>query len=296
MAINVQGHQRVGHVFRNRHTASNVTTDDVRTGSRQEPATHDEAHQTLWNQLCHHRQTQTRDHQFTDALQTVADDQPVHGDDTRVGSEFRAQRQHQEGTRAQHHTNRELGRHWQVVAHLVIDSGQNWATDDDPERVERLILFRFERDTQNGVLNVTNREEVQRGWHLAVQHEEDNRFQHQNESHDHLTTRRTGHREGFFTKDDNDTQCNHAQNHTCDALVVQQPGRYSHQNHHADNGQQQVTIVNRLEVWLGTVLFNPTLTECEVHNGNQHTDNAQRERGAPAVFSGQPRGCQHREE
>jgi hypothetical protein len=46
------------------------------------------------------------------------------------------------------------------VTHFVVDSPE-WATNDDPERVQRLILFRFERDTQNRVFNVTNGEEVQ---------------------------------------------------------------------------------------------------------------------------------------
>ena len=140
-------------------------------------------------------------------------------------------------------------RHWQTVAHLVIDRGQNRATNHDPERVQCLILLRFERDAQNRVLNVTNGEEVQRGWHLAVQHEEDNRFQHQNEGHDHLTTGSTLHSECFFREDNHDTQRHNAQNGTCDTLVVQQPGSDGRQHHNAYDGRQQFAHMHRLEVW-----------------------------------------------
>ena len=91
------------------------------------------------------------------------------------------------------------------------------------------------------------------------------------------------HGEGFFTEDEHDTQRNDAQNHTCDLLVVQQPGCNRDQYHNASNSQQQVTEVDRLKVRFRTVLFNPALTECEVNNGNQHTHDAQSERGAPAV-------------
>ena len=186
--------------------------------------------------------------------------------------------------------------HNQGIAHLVIDSCQNRAANHNPERVQRLILLRLERDTQDRVLNVTNGEEVQRGWHLAVQYEEDNRFQHQNEGYNHLTTCRTLHREGFFSEDNHDTQRNHGQYGTCNTLVVQQPGRDSGQDHNADDGCQQFAHMHGFEVWFRTIIFNPAATEQEVHNGDQHTHEAQRKRYAPAEFRGQPWGCQHREE
>ena len=91
------------------------------------------------------------------------------------------------------------------------------------------------------------------------------------------------HGEGFFTEDKYDTNGNHTQNHTGDLLVVQQPGRNRDQNHNASDGQQQVTEVDRLKVRFRTVLFNPALTEREVNHGDQHTYDAQRERGAPTV-------------
>ncbi|CSG22890.1 Uncharacterised protein [Shigella sonnei] len=111
--------------------------------------------------MCNHCQTQTRDHQFPDALQAIACDQPAYRHDTSVRREFRTQRQNQERTRTHHHADCKLGWHRQGIAHLVIDSGQNRTTDDDPERVQCLILLRFYGQTQNGVLNVTNRKEVQ---------------------------------------------------------------------------------------------------------------------------------------
>ncbi len=248
-AVDIQGNQRVGNVVWYRHQVRNLTCDDGRASGSQEPATHDEAHQTLRDQLRNHRQAQTGDHQFTDGLQRIAQDQPVNRNDTRVGREFRPQRQHQECARAQHHTDSEFVRHRQTVAHLVIDSGQNRATNHDPERVQGLILLRLERDTEDGVLNVADSEEVQRRWHLAVQNEEDDCFQHQNERHNHLTTCRTLHREGFFREDNHDTQRNHAQYGTCNALVMQQPGGDSGQDHDADDGCQQFAHVHGFEVW-----------------------------------------------
>ncbi len=40
-----------------------------------------------------------------------------------------------------------------------------------------------------------------------------------------------------------------AQRHTRNFLIVQQPGGDSDQCHNTNNGQQQVTVVDRLEVW-----------------------------------------------
>ncbi|MPN58750.1 hypothetical protein SDC9_206463 [bioreactor metagenome] len=74
---------------------------------------------------------------------------------------------------------------------------------------------------------------------------------------------------------------------------MQQPGSDRDERDNTDDGQQQVAEVNRLKVRFRTVVLHPTLAEREVHHGDQHTDNAQRERGAPAVMRGQPRRCQH---
>ena len=161
MAIDGKRLQRVGHVLRYRHQVGDFTGDDSGTCGSQEPAAHDKAHQALWYQLCHHRQTQTGNHQLTDTLQRVAQNQPVNGDDTGVGCKFGAQRQDEEGQRAEHHADRKFMRHWQTVAHLVIDSGQNRAADHNPERVQRLELFRLEANAQNGVLNVADSKKVQ---------------------------------------------------------------------------------------------------------------------------------------
>ena len=146
------------------------------------------------------------------------------------------------------------------------------------------------------MFNVTNRKEVQRRRHLTVQHEEDDCFKHQDEGNDHFTTRSTFHGERFFTEDNNDTEGNNAQRHTRNFLVVQQPGCNRDQCHNANNGQQQVTVVDWFKVRFRTVLFNPALAEGKVNNGDQQTDYAKRKRDAPAVFNRQPRGCNHREE
>ncbi|ELG1812032.1 dipeptide/tripeptide permease DtpA [Salmonella enterica] len=83
-----QGHQRVSHVARHSHQVGDITADDVSACRCQEPATHDETHQTLRNQLCDHCQSQTGDHQLTDTLQAVACDQPVYGYDAGIGRVF----------------------------------------------------------------------------------------------------------------------------------------------------------------------------------------------------------------
>ena len=146
------------------------------------------------------------------------------------------------------------------------------------------------------MLNVTNREEVQRGRHLAVQYEEDNRFYHQQEGDDHFTTRGTFQTDGFFGENHDDTQCDDAQHHTCDALVVQQPGGDGDQHHHASDGRQQFAHVHWGKVRFRTVLFYPFLAESKVNNRDHHPHHAEGKRHAPAEASGQPRGCQHREE
>src|SRR5699024_8450854 len=63
-----------------------------------------------------------------------------------------------------------------------------------------------------------------------------------------------------------------------------------------DDGQQQVTVVNWREVRFGTVLFNPTLAESEVNDGNNQAHYAQCECYAPAIPVSQPWCCQHGEE
>ncbi len=229
-------------------------------------------------------------------MQAVACDQPVYGYDAGIVRKFGTQRQNQERAGTQHHTNGEFHRHRQRIAHPVIDSGQNRAADNDPEWVQRLILFRFERDTENRVLDVTNGKEVQRRRHLAVQYEEDNRLQHQNKGDDHFTASRAVHGKRFFTEDNDDAKSDYAQHHTCDILVVQQPGGDRNQNDNTHDGQQQITEVDRFKVGFGTVAFHPALAESKVNDGYQHTDDAKRKRGAPAITRRQPRRRQHREE
>ncbi len=124
------------------------------------------------------------------------------------------------------------------------------------------------------MFNVTDCEEVQRRRHLAVQDKEHNRFEHQNKRHDHLTTRRALHAECFFCEDEDNTQCNKAQRHARNALVVQQPGCKGNQHHNACNCRQQFTEVHRFKVRLRAVVFNPGAAEQEVHHGNQHTHHA----------------------
>ena len=47
-------------------------------------------------------------------------------------------------------------RHRQAVAHLVVDGGQNRATNHDPERVQRLILFRLKGETEEELTQSAN--------------------------------------------------------------------------------------------------------------------------------------------
>ena len=146
------------------------------------------------------------------------------------------------------------------------------------------------------MFNVANRKEVKGGWHLAVQNEEDNRLQHQDERDDHFATGRALHREGFFSENNDDAQRNHAQRHTCNTLVVQQPGCNRDENHHANDCRQQLAYLQRGEVRLRAVLFNPALAESEVDDGDHQADKAQGESDAPAELRRQPRRGQHREE
>ncbi len=66
-------------------------------------------------------------HQLADALQRVAQDQPVDRHDALFVGEAGAPWQHREGAGAEDHAESELVRHRQAIAHFVIQRGQNWA-------------------------------------------------------------------------------------------------------------------------------------------------------------------------
>ncbi len=89
MTVHFQRHQRIGDILRDCHQVSDFPGDDRRACRGEEPAAHNEAHQTLRNQLSDHRQAEAGNHQFTDRLQRVAQNQPVDRDDTGVAGELR---------------------------------------------------------------------------------------------------------------------------------------------------------------------------------------------------------------
>ncbi|MNE80343.1 hypothetical protein D3C80_1769050 [compost metagenome] len=73
------------------------------------------------------------------------------------------------------------------------------------------------------MLDVMDGEEVQRGRHLGIQHEEHHRFQHQQKGDDHLAACRTVQRKGFLGEHDHNTQGDNRQRPAGNDLVVQQP-------------------------------------------------------------------------
>ena len=77
---------------------------------------------------------------------------------------------------------------------------------------------------------------------------------------------------------------------------MQQPGGDGREDNNTHDGGQQFAHVHRFEIRFWTVVLNPATAEQEVHNGNQHTNKAQRKRHAPAEFCGEPWSCQHGEE
>lgn len=56
-------------------------------------------------------------------------------------------------------------------------------------------------------------------------------------------------REGFFIEDNYDIEGNNVQCYMCNFLIVQQLGGDSDQCYNINNGQQQVMVVDRFEVW-----------------------------------------------
>lgn len=55
--------------------------------------------------------------------------------------------------------------------------------------------------------------------------------------------------EGFFIEDNYDIEGNNVQCYMCNFLIVQQLGGDSDQCYNINNGQQQVMVVDRFEVW-----------------------------------------------
>lgn len=55
--------------------------------------------------------------------------------------------------------------------------------------------------------------------------------------------------EGFFIEDNYDIEGNNVQRYMCNFLIVQQSGGDSDQCYNINNGQQQVMVVDRFEVW-----------------------------------------------
>ncbi|MNT42621.1 hypothetical protein D3C72_1790500 [compost metagenome] len=125
------------------------------------------------------------------------------------------------------------------------------------------------------MFHVVDSEEVQRGRHLAVEHKEDDRFQHQQEGDDHLAARGTVQRKGFFGEHNHDTNGDNRQCPAGNHLVVQQPAGNGYQSDYAHQDHQQLFHLQRFEVRLGTVLFNPLVAHHKVDQGDQHAHHAQ---------------------
>ncbi len=251
--------QRVGDVLRYGSKRGDIPAHQEGGGLRQEPHPENKAHQVLRHESGDHRQSQGTNQQFTQALEQIYQhDKPRRRQPLRIRKPHPGSCGRQEAQRAQEHTERKFHRHSQVFAFVSqtgIDRGQYRTCQHHPERVQRLEAHWVNGETENFMVHVIDSKEVQRCRHLRVQHVEHNRFQHQDEGHEHLVAPGFIQFECLTEEDDSHGNRQDDQHQVGNLHVVHQPGADKY--HHYRTGQhvQQITEIQRLMVWLRTDIF-----------------------------------------
>ena len=131
---------------------------------------------------------------------------------------------------------------------MRIDPGQNRTGEHNPERIERLEhLSVADGDTEDGMLHIFNREEVQRRRHLLVEREEHNSLHDENHRRNHLAALRAVRLENHLEEHAIDTDADSREQHMRDSQMPQHPGREQRHRDDAHDSQQQFCLRQRLE-------------------------------------------------